>query len=175
MESRKIILLSVLAAITYGIIHDQITARICLEYFTVAHPPMLVFRGTESPTLIGLYWGVVATWWVGAILGLGLALAARAGSRPKMTASQLLRPIGILLVVMFVLAVVAGVIAFYLAENGAIILLPRFANYIPAEQHVSFLIAGAAHLVSYISGAIGGIILCVWTWRRRRQLSPDKE
>ncbi len=29
--------MSVAAAIAYGIAHDQITVRICLEYFTIGH------------------------------------------------------------------------------------------------------------------------------------------
>jgi len=33
MQSIKIILTCVVAAILYGIVHDQITARICVEYF----------------------------------------------------------------------------------------------------------------------------------------------
>jgi hypothetical protein len=53
-----IILYSVFAAIAYGIAHDQITARVCLEYFTLGHPP--VFQ-TRSPTLLALGWGVIAT------------------------------------------------------------------------------------------------------------------
>jgi hypothetical protein len=71
MEYLKIVLLVVMAG--YGIVHDQITARICIEYFTVFHPP--VFR-TENPTLLGLGWGVIATWWLGAIMGVLLATAA---------------------------------------------------------------------------------------------------
>jgi len=35
----------ILAAVFYGILHDQITARICVEYFTIGHP--IVF-GTET-------------------------------------------------------------------------------------------------------------------------------
>jgi hypothetical protein len=58
MESFKIVLGCVLAAVLYGIVHDQFTARICLEYFTVFHPP--VFQ-TQSPTLLGFEWGVIAT------------------------------------------------------------------------------------------------------------------
>jgi hypothetical protein len=49
-EGLKIILASVAAAIIYGIVHDQITARICIEYFTVFHPPVFL---TQSPTLLG--------------------------------------------------------------------------------------------------------------------------
>ncbi|NIM70118.1 MAG: hypothetical protein GTN86_05960, partial [Xanthomonadales bacterium] len=61
-----------------------------------------------SPTLLGLGWGVFATWWLGAILGIGLALAARGGKRPKSTARSLVRPIGILIGFMGALAIVAA-------------------------------------------------------------------
>lgn len=61
----RIVLLSILAAIGYGIIHDQVTARICVEYFTIGHPP--IFH-TDSPALLGVRWGILATWWVGLIL-----------------------------------------------------------------------------------------------------------
>lgn len=62
------------SAVGYGIIHDQITARICVEYFTIGHPPII---GTDDPTLLGIDWGILATWWVGLILGIGLTIAAR--------------------------------------------------------------------------------------------------
>jgi hypothetical protein len=58
LESLKIILVCVASAILYGIIHDQFTARICIEYFTVFHPPIFA---TQSPTLLGIGWGVIAT------------------------------------------------------------------------------------------------------------------
>ena len=51
MQAIRIILLATLAAIAYGVVHDQVTARICVEYFTIGHPP--VFR-TTSPTLLAL-------------------------------------------------------------------------------------------------------------------------
>ena len=40
METIKIILMEVAAAIVYGILHDQITARVCVEYFTIGHAPI---------------------------------------------------------------------------------------------------------------------------------------
>jgi hypothetical protein len=97
LEPLKIVLVCVAAAICYGIVHDQFTARICIEYFTVFHPPIFA---THSPTLLGIGWGIIATWWVGAILGAMLAVAARAGIRPKLTVVALLRPIGKLLLTM---------------------------------------------------------------------------
>ena len=41
MEILKIWLFCIAAAICYGIVHDQITVRICVEYFSVFHPTIL--------------------------------------------------------------------------------------------------------------------------------------
>ncbi|MEX0794660.1 MAG: hypothetical protein WD045_16100 [Pirellulaceae bacterium] len=76
MQFLLIIALSIASAVIYGILHDQITARVCVEYFTIGHPPVF---NTEAPTLLGLGWGIIATWWVGLILGVGLAMVARIG------------------------------------------------------------------------------------------------
>ena len=46
MQWLAIVLLSVLTCVTYGIVHDQITARICVEYFTIGHPPVF---DTDDP------------------------------------------------------------------------------------------------------------------------------
>ena len=105
VEFLKIVLLAVLAAVVYGIVHDQITARVCVEYFTVAHPP--VFH-TDSPTLLGLGWGVIATWWVGFILGVPAAALARWGKAPKLAAKDLIGPMGVLLGAMALCALVAA-------------------------------------------------------------------
>src|SRR5262245_56111915 len=117
MHSLAIVLLSILAAVVYGILHDQVTARVCVEYFPIGHAPIF---GTDDPTLLGLGWGVIATWWMGLLLGVPLAVAARAGSRPKRSVGSLLRPIVILLAVMAVCALIAGVVGWLLARTGVV-------------------------------------------------------
>src|SRR3954462_13168201 len=97
VESVKIVLLCVGAAVLYGVLHDQVTARVCVEYFTVGHPPVFA---TGSPPPPGPGWGVIATWWVGLLLGIPLALAARAGARPRRSLRSLARPVATLLLVM---------------------------------------------------------------------------
>src|SRR3954452_13297134 len=134
-QAVAIVALCIGSAVTYGILHDQITARVCLEYFTIGHPRVFF---TESPTLLGLGWGVIATWWVGLILGVPLALASLLGSRPQRSALSLVRPISILLVVMASCAVVAGVIGFILARRGVVVLLEPMASRVPGEKHVAF-------------------------------------
>jgi hypothetical protein len=166
MQALLITLLGLLGAVLYGIVHDQITVRICLEYFTVFHPPLVA---TEDPTLLGLAWGVAATWWVGLPLGLLLAWAARAGGAPKLDARRLVLPVLVLLGVMAASAAVAGVVGFLLGRSGLVVVAPRLATSIPAAKHAAFLADLWAHNASYGVGAVGGLVLVVGTWRRRRR------
>src|SRR5215469_17942902 len=78
IEFQKIVLLCILAAVVYGIVHDQFTAHICLEYFTVFQPQIFA---TRLPTLVAIGWGILATGWVGAFLGTLVAVAVRVGSK----------------------------------------------------------------------------------------------
>jgi H+/Cl- antiporter ClcA len=170
MRFLAIILLTICAAIVYGIIHDQVTARICVEYFTIGHPKVIE---SESPTQLALVWGVLATWWVGLILGVPLAMCSRIGQRPKLTAIKLVRPITILLICMGALAALVGMIGYELAGKRAIVLLEPLASEVPVEKHQAFLADGAAHLASYGAGFIGGIILCIWAWRYRAKTASE--
>jgi hypothetical protein len=167
MPFGAIVLLSIGAAVVYGILHDQVTARICVEYFTIGHPPIF---NTDNPTLLGIGWGILATWWVGLILGVPLAFAARAGSRPKREVRTLFRPIGWFLIILAANALLAGCIGWLLASNGVVKLDPYMAGQLPQDRHVPFLIDLWAHSASYLVGFIGGIVLVVNVWRSRREV-----
>jgi hypothetical protein len=159
-----IIALSIVAAVVYGILHDQVTARVCVEYFTVGHPPVFP---TRSPTLLGIGWGIIATWWVGLLLGVPLAMAARVGAGSKRSAVSLFRPIAVLLVIMAVGALGAGLVAWLLAQSGALTLQGDLASRVPPEKHAAFLADAGAHSASYLIGFIGGMVLVVQVWRSR--------
>lgn len=166
MQSLAIIGLCVLSAVVYGILHDQVTARVCLEYFTVAHPPVF---DTQSPTLLAFGWGVIATWWVGLILGVPLAVAARVGKLPKRDVRSLIRPVCALLVAAYIVAGLAGVCGLLLGRCGVIRVLDPLARMIPPDRHAYFLADLWAHTASYAAGFVGGIVLVVVVWRSRRQ------
>jgi hypothetical protein len=169
----SIVVLCIVAAVLYGVVHDQITARICVEYFTIEHPPVF---GTDDPTLLGLGWGVIATWWVGLILGVLLALSSRVGSWPQLSAKQLVRPLAIMLAVVVVVAFVAGVVGNVAASRRWVWLLEPMASQVPQDRHVAFLTDLWAHLASYIGGFLGGILLCGYAIvrRARAQWSGDR-
>ncbi len=163
MESVKIVLLCIVAAILYGIGQDLITTRVCLEYFTVGHPP--IFGGTQNPTLLAVGWGVFATWWVGLGLGSPAALLARAGSKPKLTWRNLRAPIVILTVIMAIASTIAGFFGYFMAglidgfrPEKAVFYTPRFQA------------DAAAHGTAYLVGFVGGILIWGWIWWRRGSL-----
>lgn len=167
MKFLKIIALAVAAAISYGIIHDQITARICVEYFTIGHPPVFP---TQNPTLLAFGWGVIATWWVGVFLGVPLALCARLGSYPVLGPKQLLKPIGTLLLVMAVAAFSSGAFGYWGAKTGVIAAI-NYGGSFSRETAVRFTCDYWAHSASYLFGLLGGIVLCIWVIMQRRHLS----
>jgi hypothetical protein len=167
MEFINIVLLGIAAAVVYGILHDQVTARVCVEYFTIGHPPIF---GTDDPTLLGLGWGVLATWWVGLILGVMVGAAARLGSLPKLPARDLIRPIILMMVAVGLPALLAGITGHVLARQGVVWLVGRLADNIPPGKHAAFLADLWAHTASYGFGFLGGLVLVVGTllvrWKR---------
>lgn len=171
VEWVKIVGLGVVAAIAYGIAHDGVTTRVCVEYFTIGHPP--IFGGLTSPTALALGWGVLATWWVGMALGILLAGAARLGTRPRLVAADLLRPLGILLATMAALSAVAGCAGYVAAGRGWVFLVEPLASAIPVDRHRAFLADLWAHLAAYGVAFLGGLGLAIWATVRRSRLARD--
>lgn len=152
--------MSILAACLYGIAHDLVTAHLCVENFTIGHPPVFP---TESPVLLALGWGVIATWWVGLLLGIPLALCSRLGEPPRRRARELFRPIAYLLAAMAVCSLISGIVGYVLASKGVLGLQGFLATRVPAAQHIWFITDLWAHLAAYGAGLMGGIALCVVT------------
>jgi len=165
VEALKIILLCLAAAVVYGICQDQITARVCLEYFTVGHPR--IFE-TEDPTVLALGWGILATWWVGLLLGIPAALVARTGNRPRVAARELIRPIGLLMLAMACFAALSGVIGYVLAGVGPAY-DRRLFQKLGAETYPRFMADAWAHGAAYLGGFVGGIALMIWIWQERNR------
>lgn len=164
MQALAIVALCTLAAIVYGIVHDSITTRICIEYFTIGHPRVVA---SESPAVLALVWGVLATWWVGTALGCLWALAARAGPRPKFGVRRFVKPLVLLLVFCALAAAFVGILGHELAVNHIVILQGELARTVPEERHVRYITCLWAHGAAYFAGALGGLFVAVWTWRAR--------
>jgi hypothetical protein len=166
----SIVLLCMAAAIFYGLIHDQITIRVSLEYFTVLHPQILPVD--YPPTALALAWGVIATWWVGLILGLILAACSCWGKRPKLSARDLAGPVMTLLIVMALGAALSGIIGCELAARHIIEPSVLVLERVPHDKIDNLIAAGASHLASYVLGFAGGIVVSIRAWMRRGKMPP---
>ena len=163
-EAAKIVVLATGAAVLYAIAQDQLTARISLEYFTVAHRPLVA---STSATRIGIAWGAAASWWLGAGLGVLLAVAARAGGRVPRTARSLVGPVATLLGIAAGVALLGGAIGFLGGSSGALALPAPLAAAVAPVRHARFLAAWGATLGAYAAALAGGLALCVRVWRGR--------
>lgn len=172
MEGLKIIALSIGMSTLYGILHDLVTVQICLQYFTVFHPDIF---NTDNPFLLALGWGVVATWWVGLILGLLIAASARAGDLTRISWRQLVKPLLIVMVASYAGAFLSGAVAsllFPVIPGGLVregTRLGELSKYSDAVQH-RIMIDLFAHNASYLVSAVGALILCGWIMARRIRL-----
>ena len=164
MKYAQIILLSILAACTYGVIHDQITVRVCIEYFTVAHPPLF---HTTSPTLLALCWGAAATAGIGAVVGVLLALVSRAGAPAWYPLFRIRQSVLLLLGVMAASAFIAGVVGYELSQRGFVSIPLGLARAIPTDHHHRFMAVWFAHGASYLVGLTGSALVCFQIWRAR--------
>lgn len=160
----KTILLCLFGAIAFGIVHDLVTANSCVEYFTIGHPKVIE---SENPFLLALVWGVLATWWVGLILGTLIVLSNAIGKRDKVPFAIIRSYVIRLLLIMILTSALAGITGYILANTGVIYLVGELVDQIPSGKHSVFLAVAWAHLSSYIVGFIGGIVICMKVWMKR--------
>jgi hypothetical protein len=101
---------------------------------------------TQSPTLLALGWGVVATWWVSLFLGIMLAIAARSRSRVTLTASHIFPLLLKLLAIMAIFALAPGIIGYFLQGLG----MKYYATAIPKTDtsHLPCRPLGSRNVIS---------------------------
>ena len=188
VESAKIFGCSVGAACLDGLIYDQVTVRVCPEYFTEGfHRSMIrsnVFSGamskkfgdklldSKNKTLIGMFWGVAATWWVGAGLGVPLTLAARLGFSQKVRVNDLARPLAVGMAALSGASLGAGLYGYFKAKNETDPYpITRKYMYVagntPGESMNRYIANAYVHETGYGAGALVGLGLIGYTLSKR--------
>jgi hypothetical protein len=159
VEIVKIMVLCIGGSIAYGIIHDMVTAHVAVDYFTVYHPKVV---DSQSPIVMALVWGVIATWWMGFGLGLQLAVASQLGSKPYIEAKTLVKPVIKLLAVTLGCSLFAGLLGYFglLGNPGG------FSEETEAATH-RMIAVSLTHYTSYLIGFFGGYILIGWVLVKR--------
>ncbi len=170
-EFCKIILMTVASAISYGIAHDQVTVRICRDYFCgnqpeIAHHKQLLLDlaatvhpffhpATIPDTAVAVVWGIQATWFMGLIVGFELAMVARFGDKfPKLSYKELFKPLMLSLLAMAGVSLVAGCVG--------------YANYVPGDRYTpAFWCDAYAHEAGYATAAVIALIAPAWVIYKR--------
>ncbi len=159
-------LLGVGVAVVLGVLMDQVSARLCPEYFTVLHDPV---PGLTDPALVGLVWGVLGASGGGVALGYSAGLAATLGPTPPMTTRELVRPA---LVTALGIASVTAAVGGIVWWNGANLIARLGAEadgLIPPSRQLAALTVACYHMTAYASAVAGSVLLCVWIGRERRK------
>lgn len=160
-----------LAAIGYGIVHDLLSTQVCLEYFTKYHPPVFP---TQNPLLLALAWGVYATFWMGAILGLLLGGVAVYGRAPALPVRQIRKPLVLGLACLLAFAILSWLVIYGIG-GYAIHLAQTQGKKPPTELDRRLVSSAVAHMVSYSGSVVLAVLLSAWVvWQRRRML-PSSE
>lgn len=155
-----------LAITGYAMLQDQVSARLCPEYFTVLHPPI---PNLTDPTLLGISWGFIGGWWGGIVLGYVAGLVATLGPRPKLQPREIVRPLLVLVSALAVLTALSGFTVWHHANLLGVSLDAGMNGLVPPERHRAVLVVACYHFTAYATATLGGFVLCGWVWAERRR------
>jgi hypothetical protein len=151
-----IVLGSTFLACLLGICLDLVTANVAVEYFSVHHPKILP---TENPWALALLWGVVASWWFGAVAGVIVALINHRRQQP-LEAIRILKwtAIGCLTLWMIMISILLTIMAI----SSTIPIEQRRASF---ESDRRLVAVAMAHQYEYILGLVALLVIAIMTWR----------
>lgn len=164
-EAVRIIGMTVLTGVTYGIANDMFACRDCIEYFTLGHfydGKSLEHRplNTLDPTLNAIAWGAIATWHVCTIAGAFFAFIARTpfpGLALKITAAQLAPYLGIGAAISLLVAHVRSRLAQQAQLNDPYIKYEE----VPFKFQAGWEACNVRNSTGYEAIGIGGLVLSV--------------
>jgi hypothetical protein len=164
-----LILISCLLGGVYGILHDQLTYSISVEYYTKFKFLQFGFVdfGKEAilphPRIYVSIVGFLATWWMGLFIGFFLALLGFIHTDMKLMFAITLKSFLVTMLIAFMTGLVG-------LAYGHLVLAHRpqeeFYNWYVPDNLVdfkSFVTVGSMHNFSYLGGVIGLIVGMVYS------------
>lgn len=172
-------------ACLYGVAHGQVAARICPEYFTTGCHNVSAMKdgllkkalSSKSPTILGLSWGIMSTWRIGALMSIPVIIAARLNSAPQLNWHQLAKPAATLLAFIGASSAIAGIVGYKKActQTGPLntsgeLNIPFFpihqtdalATDIPADKTNFFIANACAHNAAQSSIVLADLGVASW-------------
>jgi hypothetical protein len=158
------VLATVLLTIVFGIALDMVTAHVAVEYFTVHHPPVV---DSESPVVMALVWGVLASWWFGLIGAVIVWFVNSRKSRRVPWRTVLLWTAKAMAVLwLFMMAILVSV---YLIGN----LVPPESRRDTFEHDRRLMAVALTHMTEYVLGGIVVLYLSIRVAKAKASSGDD--
>ncbi len=158
---------SALIAALYGAIHNQLSYTVSPDYFHA-----FKFDQFGIPDDLRNRWGaarvgMLASWWMGAIVGGPLILLALRVKGPLRFVRTVLTAAAAVAAVTLIIGLIALAVAFVLVEPDMVPPWVRNLGLSPAKA-VRFLRAGIMHDAAYAGALVGAVAGCVVVLRTSR-------
>jgi len=174
-----IILLAILIAGTYGIIHDQITFSISEEYYTkfkfiqfgldnwglgdnigtLEEPEMRIY---DTPFAVGIV-GFMATWWMGLFFGIVLGLVNFFQKSARNMFFTSIKAVFLIVIVTIVFGFLGYVYANLFLVNTA----PNWHFPNNLIDKTNYIRVGSMHNFAYLGGVLGLLLAIRFSLRNR--------
>ncbi len=169
---------TVVAALVYGAVNDQVTSSISWEYFYYGKELDKVLGPTVPPEMWELHWeaakvGLKATWSAGLIFGVVLLLANNPfRNLPRLRNRELVGMLPLIVLMAAGLGIVGGILGYegFLSWTSA-----DFGEMTRAEifRPRRFICTWGIHLGGYVGGFLGTFISAAIIMRRRLAARPQ--
>jgi hypothetical protein len=170
------VITAVILASLYGIVHDQITYGISSEYYTkfkfyqfglIESPNAFVSNPREMAVIVG----VMATWWMGLLIGLLLYIAAFNIRPAGYNISVIVKAMLLTILVTFLVGL-SGLVYGLLFLSGQ---TKENLKYLELPENLEnidrYLMVGTMHNFSYMGGTMGLIAAILYIKKRKRSLN----
>lgn len=164
----RLMLIGIALLSGYGMLQDQVSARLCPEYFTKLHPPIPGLTEGD-PTLLGIAWGFLGAWGGGAILGYAVGIAAAVGPRPPLGVGDLVRPMLAPVAAVAASTALTGIVVWVHTGMFGVRVCPELNGIVSPERHRAALTVACYHFAAYATAIVGSVALCVWVSLERKR------
>ncbi|MDL2142010.1 hypothetical protein QQY79_05720 [Flavobacterium tructae] len=150
------IFISVVIAVLFGILHNQLTFTISSEFFTqvLFERYGFVEYGLTTPRVTASIIGVWSTWWIGLIAGFMFGFIGLFCSNAK----AMIKSISYVILVMLSITVLVGLLGLSYGFFGFSNLESTCCFPLQIKNVQNFIAVSEMHSFSYVGGGIGILI-----------------